>query len=119
MNSTRAEEAVVREQQALKAAVVWLGHVDHLYSVSSLGESLCLVSLEVEMSVAQASFGDVSSEAQGRVSCFGKHTVLGCAFGFPASFSEAAQQLWLVLFQSVSLRQRRRPIFKPTFRCHK
>lgn len=57
MDSTRAEEAAVREQQAVKAALGWLGGADHLYGVASLAEVACLVSLEVEMSGSVRSAG--------------------------------------------------------------
>lgn len=49
------------------------------------------------------------SEAWGHV----KHPLLGCAFGFPASVSEAAQLFWLMLFQNFSLMRTKRPVFKP------
>lgn len=53
------------------------------------------------------------SEAWGHMSRFGKHPLLGCVFAFPASFLEAAQLFWLMLFQNLSLMQTKWPIFKP------
>ena len=53
------------------------------------------------------------SEVWGHGSRFGKHPLLGCAFGFPASFSEAAQLFWLMLFQNFSPMQTKRLVFKP------
>lgn len=38
MDRVRAEEAAVHEQQAVKAAVGWLGGADHPYGVVSLGK---------------------------------------------------------------------------------
>lgn len=57
IDSTRAEEAAIHEQQAVKAAVGWQGEADPLYGVTSLGKVACLVSLEVEMSRSTCNAG--------------------------------------------------------------